>query len=161
MRVSLIVAVARNGVIGQKNRLPWKLPADLKRFKALTMGHPIVMGRKTYESIGKALPGRTNIVVTRQAGYRAEGCLVVDSLEHGLALARSDEEIFVIGGVEIFTQAIPLANRIYLTQIDQDFEGDARLPALDRTVWHETAREDHPSGPEPPLAYSFLTLERR
>jgi len=161
MRVSLIVAVARNGVIGQKNRLPWKLPADLKRFKALTMGHPIVMGRKTYESIGKALPGRTNIVVTRQAGYRAEGCLVVDSLEHGLALARSDEEIFVIGGVEIFTQAIPLANRIYLTQIDQDFEGDARLPALDRTVWHETAREDHPSGPETPLAYSFLTLERR
>ncbi len=161
MRVSLIVAVARNGVIGNKNRLPWKLPADLKRFKTLTMGHPVIMGRKTYESIGKALPGRTNIVVTRQAGYRAEGCLVADSLEHGLALARSDEEVFVIGGAEIFQQAIPRADRIYLTQINQEFEGDTRLPALDRAIWHEAAREDHPSGPGTPLAYSFLTLERR
>lgn len=161
MRVSLICAVARNGVIGTDNHLPWRLPADLRRFKQLTMGHSIIMGRKTYESIGNALPERTNIVVSRQPGYRASGCQVAPSLEQALAMARGEEEIFVIGGATLYAQALPLADRIHLTRIDQEFTGDTRMPAIDRLAWQETAREDHPADGANPYAYSFVTLEKR
>jgi len=161
MRLSLICAAASNGVIGLENRLPWKLPADLRRFKALTMSHHVIMGRKTYESIGKALPGRVNIVVTRQPGYRAEGCLVAGSLEQALALAHGDTEAFVVGGASLYAQALPLADRLYLTEIHQVFDGDTRMPPLDEAAWRQTAREDHGPGPEVPFAYSFITLDRR
>lgn len=158
MTISIICAVAANGVIGIDNRLPWTLPADLQRFKALTMGHPIVMGRNTYESIGKPLPGRTNIVVTRQPGLKICGALTAGSLEQALALAANAPEVFVIGGANLYAQALPLADRIYLTEIHQDFDGDARMPAVDRTRWRETAREDHPADGSSP-AYSFVTLQ--
>ena len=160
MTVALVCAVAENGVIGRANRLPWRLPADLKRFKALTMGHPVIMGRRTYESIGKPLPGRTNIVVTRQSGYRAEGCLVAGSLEQALALCRRDETAFVIGGAMLYAEALPAATRIYLTEIRQAVEGDTLFPEFDRTRWRETIREDHPAEAGSPLPYSFVTLER-
>ena len=156
--LSLIVAASRNGVIGAGNKLPWHLPADLKRFKQLTMGHPILMGRKTFESIGKPLPGRTNIVITRQEGFQACGATVAHSLEEALQICEGQEEVFVIGGAEIYKQALPLADRIYLTRVDADFEGDTFLPALDPARWKETAREEFPAGP---LPHSFLTLARR
>lgn len=157
MVVSIICAVAANGVIGIQNRLPWKLPADLQRFKTLTMGHPIIMGRKTYESIGKPLPGRANIVVTRQSGYRADGCTVAHSLPEALTTMAGVDEAFVIGGADLYAQALPLAERIYWTEVHQDYAGDSRMPAIDRTRWHETAREDYPADGAVP-AYSFVTL---
>lgn len=161
MRVSLIVAVAANGVIGRDNRLPWRLPADLKRFKTLTMGHPIIMGRKTHESLGRPLPGRTNIVVTTQPNYEAPGCQVAHSLEQALAFCQSDDEVFVIGGASLYQQALERADKIYLTEIHQEFEGDVRFPQLDRTTWQETSRTKVPASAESPLAYSFVTLEKR
>lgn len=159
--VSVICAVASNGVIGKEKRLPWHLPADLKRFKALTMGRAVIMGRKTYESLGRPLPGRTNLVVTRQPGYRAEGCRVAGSLEQALALTQDNPEVFVIGGAMLYAQALPRADRIYLTEIHQAFDGDTRMPALDRSAWRETAREDHPANADTPFAYSFAILDRR
>ena len=158
MIVSLIVAASQNGVIGKNNRLPWKLPADLKRFKHLTMGHPIIMGRKTFEAIGKSLPGRTNIVVTHQAGFQACGALAAHSLEEALRLCENSQEVFVIGGASIFEQALPLADRIYLTRIHQDFDGDTRLFHLDQTVWKVTSREDCPADS---LPHSFIMYERK
>lgn len=161
MKVSLIVAMAANGVIGRGNRLPWKLPADLARFKRLTMGHPIIMGRKTYESLGKPLPGRTNIVVSRQPDFHAEGCLVAHSLEEALARSKGDEEVFVIGGAQLFEQALKVATRMYLTEIHEAFPGDVHFPPLDRSQWHEVSREETPADAERPFAYSFVTLEKR
>ena len=142
-RLSLIVAMAKNRVIGINNTLPWHLPADLKHFKALTMGHHIVMGRKTYESIGKPLPGRTSVVVTRNADYSAPGAVVVNSLAAAIAACANDEEIFVIGGADIYTQALPLADTLYLTEIQQEVAGDAHFPEIDENVWHEAEREQH------------------
>ena len=156
--LSLIVAASRNGVIGAGGKLPWRLPADLKRFKAITLGHPILMGRKTFESIGKPLPGRTNIVITRQRGLEACGATVAHSLEEALQICEGQDEVFVIGGAEIYKQALPLADRIYLTHIDQDFEGDAFFPKLDPAAWKETAREEFPAESPP---HSFLTYERK
>lgn len=161
MTLSVICAVAANGVIGRDNRLPWRLPADLKRFKALTRGHAIIMGRKTHESLGRPLPGRTNIVITRQPGYRAEGCRVAGSLEQALALATDDSEVFVIGGAMLYAQALPQANRIYLTRVHQEIPGDTRMPAWDEAAWRETAREDHEPDAANPYRYSFMTLEKR
>ena len=161
MTISLIVAVSRNGVIGNKNKLPWHLPADLKRFKQLTMGHPILMGRKTFESIGKPLPGRTNIVITHQPGFQACGALVAHSLEEALRLCEKEEQVFVIGGAEIFRQAIPLADRIYFTEIHQDFEGDTRMFDLDKSIWKETSRQEFPADTENRYPYSFTLLEKR
>lgn len=131
MKLTLIVAVADNGVIGRQNELPWRLPEDLKRFKALTMGKPIVMGRKTFESIGKPLPGRTNIVVSRQAGLSLPGCVVVDSLAAALAAAGHVDEVMIIGGGEIYRQALAQADCVQLTEVHAAIEGDARFPALD------------------------------
>jgi dihydrofolate reductase len=143
-RVSLIAALAKNRVIGAGNALPWRLPEDLKHFKALTMGHPVIMGRKTFESIGKPLPGRTNIVVTRSPGFTAAGCTVVDSPAAALAAAFAEagrgEEAFVIGGAELYRALFDSADTLYLTEIDQAIEGDAWFPEFDLKQWQETAR---------------------
>lgn len=158
MTVSLMVAASRNGVIGNKGKLPWHLPADLQRFKQLTMGHPILMGRKTFESIGKPLPGRTNIVVTWQAGFQACGAAVAHSLEEGLLICDREPESFVIGGAEIFKQVLPFADRIYLTRIEKDFKGDTKLFEIDPKLWKEVSREEFPNDP---LPHSFLVYERK
>jgi dihydrofolate reductase len=150
--VSLVVAMADNGVIGKDGRLPWRIPEDMRRFKALTLGKPCVMGRKTWESLPrKPLPGRDNIVVTRDTRFHADGAIVVHSLDD--ALAREAEEICIIGGVGIYREALPRANVIHLTQVHGEVEGDTRMAPFDRAVWRETAREDHPG-------FSYVTLER-
>jgi dihydrofolate reductase len=159
-RLSLIVAVARNGVIGKSNQLPWRLPEDLKRFRTLTMGHHIIMGRRTWESIGRPLPGRTSVVVTRRGDYAAPGALVVHSLADALAACTGDDEVFVIGGAEIYGEALPLADHIYLTRIDADYAGDAFFPALSGEEWGEAGREP-PRATEPGQpAYDFVVLTR-
>jgi dihydrofolate reductase len=159
-RISLIVAVARNGVIGKDGKLPWHLPEDLKRFKALTMGHHIIMGRRTWESIGRPLPGRKSVVVTRQRDYSAPGAIVVHSLPDAVAACAGDDEVFVIGGEEIYRTALPIADRIHLTRLDADYAGDTRFPALAPGQWHEVSRERHPgNGPDRP-GFDFLVLER-
>ena len=144
MTLSILVAVSSNGAIGKDNRLPWKISADLKRFKKLTMGHPIIMGRKTWDSIGRPLPGRANIVITRDRKLSAEGAIVVHSLEEALAAAaRSDgsDEVFVIGGEQIYQMALSRADRVYLTRVHIPIEGDAFFPELDGEIYSETARE--------------------
>jgi dihydrofolate reductase len=161
-RLSILAAIARNGVIGRGNALPWRLPEDLKRFKALTLGHAVIMGRKTFESIlaanGGPLPGRENIVVTRSRDYAAAGCRVVHSLESAIAETRG-AEAFIIGGAEIYALALPVAQRLYLTEIDADFEGDAVFPPYDRSEWREVTREPR-AGPGS-LRYDFALYERR
>lgn len=140
-RLSIIAAVAANGVIGNANALPWHLPEDLKRFRALTLGHPVIMGRKTHESIGRPLPGRRNIVISRDKLFTAAGCEVTVSLEAAIeACQHGSEEIFVIGGAQIYAEALSYAKRLYLTEINSDFQGDARFPAFDLSHWHETSR---------------------
>lgn len=158
--ISLIVAMARNRVIGQSGRMPWHLPADLRNFRKLTMGKPIVMGRKTFESIGKALPGRRNIVVTRQQNYQARDCRVVDSLERALTENRACREVMIIGGAEIYSLALPRADRIYLTLIDCEIEGDATFPELVQTQWRQIERIDRPADHENAYAFSFIVLDR-
>ena len=158
--VSLIVAMARNRVIGSNNTLPWHLPADLKHFRGLTMGHHIVMGRKTYESIGKPLPGRTSVVVTRNPDYAAPGAIVVNSLQAAFAACSNDTEIFVIGGAELYRQAITLADRIYLTEIAADIRGDAYFPEFDPGEWVEVSRETHSQSEPQPLVYHFVAYHR-
>ena len=158
-RLSLIVAMARNRVIGRDGKLPWHLPADLKRFRALTMGHHILMGRKTWESIGRPLPGRTSIVITRTAGYAAAGATVVHSLSEALESARGDSEVFVIGGAEVYRDALPLADRIYLTELQADFEGDVLFPPLAPGQWRAGDREHHPAE-EDRSAWDFVVYDR-
>ncbi|MBV9570986.1 MAG: dihydrofolate reductase [Alphaproteobacteria bacterium] len=162
--ISLVVARAENGVIGNRGRLPWRIPEDLKHFRAVTMGNPCIMGRKTWESLPKKpLPGRTNIVVTRDKDFGANGATIVHSFNDALTLARAEfaEEIAVIGGAAIFREALPLACRIHLTEVHATFEGDAIMPVLKEIDWRESWREDHPAhGPDNP-AFSFVTLERR
>lgn len=140
--LSLIVAMAKNRVIGANGALPWRLPQDLKRFRALTMGHHIVMGRRTFESIGRALPGRTSVVITRNPAWRADGVVVARSLADAIAKAGRDTEIFVIGGEQVFREALPLADRIYLTEIDREFAGDVFFPDPGPDRWTEVSRED-------------------
>jgi dihydrofolate reductase len=130
MRISLIVAMAANRVIGRAGQLPWHLPGDLARFKRLTMGYPLIMGRKTFESIGRALPGRRTIVLSRQADYRAAGCRVVNGLDEALKLVWDDDEVFICGGEEVYRQALPLAQRIYLTELDRAVAGDSFFPEI-------------------------------
>ncbi len=159
-RITLIAAVAENGVIGVDGRLPWHLPADLKRFKALTWGRPIVMGRRTFESIGRPLPGRRNIVLTRDRGWRAPAKVVVaHDPDEALRLAGAAAEVMVIGGAEIYRLFLPRADRLELTEVDLAPRGDARFPAFDRSEWRETAREEH-AGEEGRPAFRFRTLER-
>jgi len=160
-RITLIAAVAKNRVIGAGNALPWRLPEDLKRFKALTLGHPVIMGRKTWESLGRPLPGRTNIVVSRSAGFSAAGAMRAGSLDEALAAAAAthSDEVFVIGGADIYRQALPRAQRLQLTEIDLDFAGDVHFPPADPARWRETAREAHHA--EANFDYAFVTYERR
>ena len=161
--VSFVVAVAENGVIGQNGELPWgRLPADLQHFKRLTLGHPVVMGRKTFDSLGRALPKRPNIVVTRQADWSAPGCETAPSVVAALARARElDEEVCVIGGGEIYREALPAADVVYLTEVHHSFAGDASFPALSPTDWREETRERHEADEQHAYAFSFVTLRRR
>lgn len=156
--VSLVVAVARNGVIGCDNDLPWRLPDDLKHFKAITLGKPVVMGRRTYESIGRPLPGRENRVVSRRPGFEAPGCRVFASLEE--ALAGPEPEVMVIGGGQIYAAALPLAQRLYLTEVDAEVDGDARFPEIDPGAWREVSREMHAADERHAHAFGFRLLER-
>lgn len=160
-RVSLIWCMAENRVIGIENRLPWHMPADLKRFKSLTSGHSIIMGRKTFESFPRPLPNRRHIIVTRDAGYRAAGCEVVHSIDAALACAAGEDEVFVIGGASLYAQTLPRADRLYVTLLHTRIEGDASFPSFDWEVWKETAREDCAPDEKNPYPYSFLVLEPR
>ena len=157
-KISIIVAVAANGVIGAHNTLPWRLPEDLKYFRARTMGHPIIMGRKTWDSLGRALPGRRNLVVSRNAQLQATGAEVFTSLDAALA-ACADEEVFVIGGAQLYREAMPHADRLYITEIAQAFEGDAHFPSPEAQQWLETSRERHTS--ESGLDYAFVIYDRK
>lgn len=163
MRVSILVAAARSGVIGRGGELPWRLPADLRFFKRVTMGHHLIMGRKTWASIGRPLPGRTMVVLTRSPGLELAGATVVHDLPEALALARAagDTEAFVIGGAEVYARALPLADRLYLTRVHADVEGDVRFPDLDEHRWVEVAREEHAADEHHAHAFAFCTLERR
>ncbi|NJD32902.1 MAG: dihydrofolate reductase [Gammaproteobacteria bacterium] len=156
----MIVATDEHGGIGLRGGLPWHLPNDLKRFKALTMGKPIVMGRRTYDSIGRALPGRTNIVVTRQPGLAIDGCRVVPSLAAALAAAGDAEETCVIGGAGIYREALPLAATLYVTRVHATVGADTFFPPFDAEDWEEIAREDHPADDRHAHAYSYVTLRR-
>jgi dihydrofolate reductase len=162
--IALIVAVAENGVIGRDGKLPWRIPEDMKWFRERTAGRPMIMGRKTWESFPKRpLPGRTNIVITRDASYKAEGAVVVTSLEAALDVARGEapKEIIVIGGAEIYRAALPLAGRIYLTSVHGESAGDTHFPALNRDEWVETIWGVYPSSGERPVGYSFIVLDRK
>ena len=159
--LSIIVAVSENNVVGKENKLPWKLSADLKRLKSLTMGHHIIMGRKTWESLGKALPGRINVVITTDKNFKAEGGVVVHSLNEALAYSSVDDEIFIFGGGKIFKEAMPLVNKIYITRVHSIIDGDTFFPVLDRSDWKEISREDFKADEKNQYNYSFLTLVRK
>lgn len=164
--ISILVAVAKNGVIGAKGDMPWKLSSDLKRFKADTMGKPIVMGRKTFESIGRPLPGRPNIVVTRNSEYMAEGVSVVTSLKAGLELAKAKcgelqvNEICLIGGGQLYKEAFEIANKLYVTHVLAEPEGDTWFPEIDENIWRITQKEDIPAGEKDSAATQYVVYER-
>jgi len=163
MRISLIVAAAQNGVIGRNNQLIWRLPDDLKQFKRLTTGHPIIMGRKTFDSIGKPLPNRTSIVITRSKEWSLEGVLDVNSIKEAIEVAKQTgtEEVFVIGGAEIYRLILPLADKIYLTEVQADFEGDAWFKISDIENWREVSRTPHPTDEKHAVAFDFVELVRK
>lgn len=160
MRISLILAASENNVIGKDNALPWRLPADLKYFKAITLGKPVLMGRKTWDSIGKPLPGRLNIVVTRQREMSLPGAVVAADLNEAIQAAGQAEELMVIGGAEIFRKLLPRADRIYLTRVHAVIDGDVFFPELDAHDWQERSREDYAADERHAFGYSFLVLER-
>lgn len=157
-RIFLIAAVARNGVIGAHGKLPWHLPEDLQHFKKLTLGHPVVMGRRTWASLGKPLPGRENIVITRQPGFAAPGASIAASLEAAIALCAGEGLAFVIGGAEIYAAALPLADGLVLTEIDGDYEGDTRFPDWDRKAWRVSQKETHTAANG--VRFDFVLYER-
>lgn len=163
MILSLVAALDETGGIGKNGKLPWHLRTDLKRFKSLTWGHHVVMGRATFKSIGKALPGRTNIIVTRQRDFRADGCLTASSLESaiGFAKAQAETETFVIGGGQIFRQALPLADRLYLTRVHARLECDVYFPALNQSEWNEIFQESFPADEENDYPTTYFVLERQ
>lgn len=156
-----VVAMAENGVIGRDNRLPWHLPDDLKRFKSLTMGHALLMGRRTFESIGRPLPGRRNLVLTRNAGWRADGCETVGSPAAALAAVGNSCQLFVIGGAEVFLASWPMIDRIELTEVHANLPGNVVLRGLERKEWRDVAREEHPADARHAHRFSFVTLVRR
>ena len=158
--ISLIVAVAENGVIGDRNALLWHISEDLRHFKAVTTGHPVVMGRKTWESLGRPLPNRTNVVITRQ-NIEIPGCTVVHSLEEAVALFPDDEEVFVIGGAQIYGEALPAADRFYLTRVHRAYEGDTRFPEWDAAEWRLVGSESFPCGERYEYPFTFETYERK
>ena len=156
--MALIAAVARNGVIGANNTLPWKLPADLARFRALTTGHTVIMGRKTWQSLGRPLKDRQNVVVTRDRSFATDGAQTAASFRDALAMSRLPAPAFCIGGGELYADALPLASLMYLTEIDRDFEGDVRFPAFDRREWRVQSREEHLDADG--MRYAFVTYQR-
>lgn len=163
MLLSLIVAVAQNGIIGRDNQLIWHLPNDLKQFKRLTTGHPIIMGRKTFDSIGKPLPNRTSIVITRNKEWQHEGVVVVHSVEEAIAAAQQTQtdEAFVIGGAEIYRKMLPLADKLYLTEVKADFEGDAYFEAISNNEWKEVSRVAHSVDEKHSIPFDFVELVRK
>lgn len=161
MRISIIAAMDRNRLIGNRNQLPWHLPADLAHFKRVTMGKPVIMGRKTFESIGRPLPGRTNIVLTGSADFRADGVLVASSLDQALEYASGADEAMVIGGGMIYRLVLPSADRLYLTLVDNAYEGDAWFPDFDPAEWRIIASEAHAADDKNPSDYRFVTYERK
>lgn len=162
MKRSIIAAVASNGVIGAGKTIPWRLPPDLKRFKQLTLGHHLMMGRKTFESIGRALPGRTTIVVTRHDYAAPDGVLVARSVDEAIALAEraGDSELFIAGGAEIYRQTLTIADRAYMTFLDRAFEGDVRFPEVDWSAWRASERERHDASDTIPYSFEFITYEK-
>lgn len=159
--VTIIAAVGRNRALGKDNDLIWHLPADLRRFKSLTRGHHVIMGRKTFESLGKPLPKRTNVIVSRNPDYRAEGCIVVNSLEKALEIAQSDPNPFILGGAEIYRQALSFADHMDLTFVHEEFEADAFFPEFDPEEWELMGREDFDKDDENPFDYSFVQYKKR
>lgn len=160
-RVTLVVAATDHGVIGRDGGMPWHLPADLAHFKRVTLGHPIVMGRRTFASIGRALPGRLNVVVTRDRSFSAPAVTVAHSLDEALAACGDSGEAMVIGGGELYREALPRATRIHLTRIHAAIDGDTHFPTLDPAAWHEVARDERPADDRNAYPLTFLTLERR
>ena len=159
-RISILVAMASNRTIGIDNTLPWRIPEDLKHFKKLTMGHHMIMGRKTFESIGKALPGRTTVVVSRDLNLKIDGCTVAHSLPEAIQNCANDDEIYVVGGANIYAQALDLADTLNITEIQQDVTGDVCFPEFDRSEWQETSREIHRQEIPQPLEYHFVSYRR-
>jgi dihydrofolate reductase len=158
--LSIIVAMAKNRAIGINNTLPWRIPEDLKHFKKLTMGHHLIMGRKTFDSIGKPLPGRTTVVVSRDLSLKIDGCFVAHSLPEAIAYCASDPQAFVVGGADIYTQALALADTLFITEIQQDVIGDAWFPEFDKSEWLEVSREIHRQESPEPLEYHFVEYRR-
>ena len=158
-KISIIVAMAKNHTIGINNTLPWRCPEDLKHFKSLTMGHHMIMGRKTFDSIGKPLPGRTTVVITRNQHLKIQGCIVTHSLNDAIKACAGDDEVFIVGGAELYTQALPLADKMYITEIQQNVDGDAHFPAFDKQDWQEIARTVHQQVTPQPLSYQFVTYQ--
>jgi dihydrofolate reductase len=164
MKLTLVAAVARNGVIGRDNDMPWRLPEDLKHFRRVTLGAPVIMGRRTWDSLPaafKPLPGRRNVVITRNPGWQAEGAEAAASLQEALQRLAAAPAAFVVGGAQLYAQALPLADELVLTEIDRDFEGDTRFPAYDRTAFTEVARETHRAAPPNDFDFAFVTYRRQ
>jgi dihydrofolate reductase len=161
MMISIIAAISKNRVIGNKNKLPWKLPADMQHFVSITKGKPVIMGRKTFESLGKPLPNRINIVLTSDKNYHQDGCVVVHDINGALNAAKEHGEVMVIGGAAIYEQFLPLAGRMYLTLIEGEFEGDAFFPHFNASEWFELESQQHKADPNNPYDYTFVTLERK
>lgn len=158
--ISLIVARSRNGIIGKEGKLPWHLPEDLKFFKQTTMGRPVIMGRHTWESIGRPLPGRQNIVLTRDTSYKAEGAAVVSSLDEALKRFGPDDTVFIIGGADLYRRSLPLVDTAWVTEIGADFEGDASFDDLNKDEWMLVWTEEHPKSEDRPYSYKFQRFER-
>jgi dihydrofolate reductase len=161
MKLSLIVAMATNRTIGINKQMPWHLSADLKKFKKITMGHPIIMGRKTFESIGRPLPGRQNIIISRDVNYQQEGCLIFNGLDAAVQYCSDQDEVFVIGGATLYEVTLERADRLYITQINQAFEGDTWFPEIDIEDWQEVAREDINNDASVDFKYSFIRYDRK
>jgi len=159
--ISLIVAVGKNNEIGKNNELLWHLPNDLKYFKQITLGLPIVMGRKTFESIGRPLPGRVNVIVTRNSNFKPEGCIVVDSIQNAMKATMSAQNVMIIGGADIYSQTLPIADRIYLTEVDAELEADKFFPSIDQNLWEEISRKHNPKDEKNEYNFDFVVLKRK
>ena len=159
--ISLIVAVGKNNEIGKNNELLWHLPNDLKYFKQITLGLPIIMGRKTFESIGRPLPGRVNVIVTRNSNFKPEGCIVVDSIQNAMKATMSAQNVMIIGGADIYSQTLPIADRIYLTEVDAELEADKFFPSIDQNLWEEISRKHNPKDEKNEYNFDFVVLKRK
>lgn len=160
MIISIVVAVAKNGVIGDQNRLIWHISEDLKHFKALTTSHTVIMGRKSYESIGKPLPNRRNIIISRNIRYRADGCEVAASLANAIDLCKEEEEVFIIGGGQIYNQSLEIANKLYITEINHEYDGDTHFPKIDKSIWKEVSRKSFTHGEKYEYPFDFVIYQR-